>query len=470
MVSPAKLTARRLVRGGVLFAALGVLGAVPALPASADQLVWGNAQAWVADGDVVTGYSTATGFGGETEGSATAEDLFGPMAPYLEIDGESHTVVDADSARAASTVRTASFRMEVADLAARGLIDVPPEVDLPEPSVSASPSPEAEPPSEGTPFRDEPSPDGDGADGTGGGTGGTGDTGGADDRTPSGGDPADGGAANEGSGDGGDTPADTGDQEAAQASEEPSDAPRNEPQESASPSPSSLSSPSGSSSPSPSAAGDVLLLDGAVAETVSADGNAVEFTLADVTATATAGYDGVTETTFAHGDLTAFGVSAGPLGKNADGTVVEEVLEVFDEDGDVALEVPVRIRFEANETTFRDQDEDWDGRGGRSWMTVWVQVGEVGQERGFAVDFADAWALGSTYAATTPPSPGDKGDPEEESPRPEEVAGDDNRLATTGSSLAALITAAVVAVGGGAAATFLARDRTTAMDDRIEDF
>ncbi|WP_235432123.1 hypothetical protein [Nocardiopsis sp. RV163] len=465
-MSPAKLTARRLVRGGVLFAALGVLGAVPALPASADQLVWGNAQAWVADGDVVTGYSTATGFGGQTEGSATAEDLFGPMAPYLEIDGESHTVVDADSARAASTVRTASFRMEVADLAARGLIDVPPEADLPEPSAPPSPSPEAEPSSEVTPFRDEPSPDGgDGADSTGGGTG---DTGGADDRTPSGGDPADGGTADEGSGDegsgdegsgdGGDTPADTGDQDAAQASEEPSDAPRSEPQEGASP------------SPSPSAAGDVLLLDGALAETVSADGNAVEFTLADVTATATAGYDGATETTFAHGDLTAFGVSAGPLGKNADGTVVEEVLEVFDEDGDVALEVPVRIRFEANETTFRDQDEDWDGRGSRSWMTVWVQVGEVGRERGFAVDFADAWALGSTYAATTPPSPGDKGTTDEESPRPEEAAGDDNRLATTGSSLAALITAAVVAVGGGAAATFLARDRTTAMDDRIGDF
>ncbi|WP_435107879.1 hypothetical protein [Nocardiopsis synnemataformans] len=456
-MSPAKLTARRLVRGGVLFVALGVFGAVPALPASADQLVWGNAQAWVADGDVVTGYSTATGFGGETEGSAAAEDLFGPMAAYLEIDGESHTVVDADSARAASTVRTASFRMEVADLAAHGLIDVPPEVDLPEPSAPPSPSPEAEPSSEDTPFRDQPSPDGtggDGKDGTGGGTGS-----GADDGAPSGGDSAD-----EGSAGGGDTTADTGDQDAAQASEEPSDAPRREPQEGASPSPSS------SPSPSPSAAEDVLLLDGASAETVSADGNAVEFTLADVTATATSGYDGVTETTFAHGDLTAFGVSAGPLGKNADGAVVEEVLEVFDEDGDVALEVPVRIRFEANETTFRDQDEDWDGQGIRSWMTVWVQVGEVGQERGFAVDFADAWALGSTYAATTPPSPGDKGDPEEESPRPEEAAGDDNRLATTGSSLAALITAAVVAVGGGAAATFLARNRTTAMDDRIEDF
>ncbi len=461
-MSPAKLTARRLVRGGVLFAALGVFGAVPALPASADQLVWGNAQAWVADGDVVTGYSTATGFGGETEGSATAEDLFGPMAAYLEIDGESHTVVDAASARAASTVRTASFRMEVADLAAQGLIDVPPEVDLPEPSVPPSPSPEAEPSSEGTPFQDEPSPDGTGGDGTDNAGGGTG--GGAEDRTPPGGDPADGGAADEGSAGGGDTTADTGDQDAAQASEEPSDAPRREPQEGASPSPSS------SSSPSPSAVEDVLLLDGAAAETVSADGNAVEFTLADVTATATAGYDGVTETTFAHGDLTAFGVSAGPLRKNADGTVVEEVLEVFDEDGDVALEVPVRIRFEANETTFQDQDEDWDGQGIRSWMTVWVQVGEVGQERGFAVDFADAWALGSTYAATTPPSPGDKGDPEEESPRPEEVAGDDNRLATTGSSLAALITAAVVAVGGGAAATFLARNRTTALDDRIEDF
>lgn len=453
-MSPAKLTARRLVRGGVLFAALGVFGAVPALPASADQLVWGNAQAWVADGDVVTGYSTATGFGGETEGSATAEDLFGPMAAYLEIDGESHTVVDADSARAASTVRTASFRMEIADLAAHGLIDVPPEVDLPEPSPTPSPSPEPEPTQEGTPFRDESSPDaddgkGDSMNDMGGGTG---------DRVPGDGDPADGDGTDGGSAGGGDTTAGTDDQDAAQASEEPSDAPQREPQESTSP------------SPSPSAAEDVLLLDGTTAETVSADGNAVEFTLADVTATATAGYDGVTETTFAHGELTAFGVPAGPVGESDDGIVVEEVLEVLDEDGDTALEVPVHIRFEANETTFQDRDEDWDGQGIRSWMTVWVQVGEAGQEKGFAVDFADAWALGSTYAATTPPSPGDKGDPEDESERPEEVAGDDNRLATTGSSLAALITAAVVAVGGGAAATFLARNRTTAMDDRIENF
>jgi hypothetical protein len=213
----------------------------------------------------------------------------------------------------------------------------------------------------------------------------------------------------------------------------------------------------------------VLLLDGTAAETVSAEGNAVEFTLADVTATATAGYDGATGATFAHGELTAFGVPVGPLDESGDGAVAEEVLEVFDEDGDVVLEVPVRIRLEANETAFQDQDEDWRGQGIRSWMTVWVQVGEAGREKGFAVDFADAWALGSTYAAATPPSPGDKGDPEG-SERPEEVtAGDDNRLATTGSSLAALVTAAVVAVGGGAAATFLARDRTTAMDDRIED-
>ncbi|PDP87969.1 hypothetical protein CQJ94_09090 [Glycomyces fuscus] len=456
MVSPAKPTARRLARGGVLFAALGVLGAVPALPASADQLVWGNAQAWVADGDVVAGYSTATGFGGETEGSAAAEDLFGPMADYLEIDGESHTVVDADGARAASTVRTASFRMEVADLAARGLIDVPPEVDLPEPSPSPTPSAETGPNREGTPFRDEPSPKGTDGDGTGSADGAGG--GAPSEEGSSDGGSSDGGAADGGSAGGGDTPAGADDQNTAQASEEPSEAPLREPQEGASP------------SPSPSAAEDVLLLDGAAAETVSADGNAVEFTLADVTATATAGYDGVTEATFAHGELTAFGVPVGPLGGSDDGIVAEEVLEVFDEDGDVALEVPVRIRVEANETAFQDQDEDWNGQGIRSWMTVWVQVGEAGQEKGFAVDFADAWALGSTYAATTPPSPGDKGDPEE-SERPEEVAaGDDNRLATTGSSLFALITAAVVAVGGGAAATFLARDRTTAMDDRIEDY
>lgn len=162
-MSPAKSTARRLAGAGALFTALGVIGAVSALPASADQLVWGNAQAWVSDGDAVAGYSTATGFGGTTEGSAAAEDVFGPMAHYLEIDGESHTVVDEAGARAASTVRTATFRMDVTDLAAHGMIDVPSDAALPDASPSPfSPTPVpssgAEPTEEAAPLRDAPVP------------------------------------------------------------------------------------------------------------------------------------------------------------------------------------------------------------------------------------------------------------------------------------------------------------------------
>ncbi|WP_241480275.1 hypothetical protein [Nocardiopsis halotolerans] len=463
-MSPTKLTARRLASGSVLFVALGALGAVSALPAAADQLVWGNAQAWVADGDVVTGYSTATGFGGQTEGSTTAEDLFGPMADYLEIDGESHTVVDDEGARAASTVRTAVFRMDVADLAAHGLIDVPSDVDLTAPSPSPSPSPSSSPETgatregDGVPLREEPSPNGTDDTGDTDGTDGTGDT---DEGAPAEQGPADGGGS---TADDGDTTADTDGQSGARASEEPSDAPQREPERNPSPTP----SPDPSPSPLPST-DDVIVLDESVAELVSADDNTVEFTLADVTSTATAGYDGTSEATLTHGALTAFGTPVEPLGPGDEGVVAEEVLEVFDEEGEVALEVPVSIRFEVSETTFQDEDQDWDGQGIRSWMTVWVQVGGSGKGKGFAVDFADSWALGSVHTETTPPGPGDKGGQKEETEEPEETAGGNGFLATTGSSLAALITAAVVAVGGGSAATFLARKRTTAMDDQIED-
>lgn len=414
---PTKLTARRLICGGVLFAALGSIGAVSAVPAAAGPLVWGNAQAWVTDGDVVSGYSTAISFGGQTEGSAEAKELFGPMAEYLEIDGESSTVVDDVGARATSTVRTATFRMGVADLAAHGMIDVPPEVDLSEPSASPGDEPTGKPTDGegGTPFGGAPVPEdrGDGND--------TGDIAGRGDRTEE------------------------------HKSDEPFATPFREPRETPPPS-------------DPPIEGDeALILGGATSETVSTDGNSVEFTLADVTTTASAGYGGRTDAGFTHGDLTAFGVPVGPLAAGEDGYVVKDLLEVLDDDGDVALEVPVNIRFVVNETAFEDEDLDWRGRGVRSWMTVWVQVGEPEEEKGFAVDFADSWVLGSTHTAATPPVPGDKGDAAGEAARP------DNRLATTGSSLAALTTAALVAVGGGSAATFLARKRTTAMDDQIED-
>ncbi|WP_223830412.1 hypothetical protein [Nocardiopsis quinghaiensis] len=434
-MSPAKSTARRLASVGALFTALGAIGAVTALPASADQLVWGNAQAWVSDGDAVTGYSTATGFGGTTEGSATAGDVFGPMANYLEIDGESHTVVDDAGARAASTVRTATFRMSAADLAVHGMIDVPPDAALPDsppssvPSPSPVPSPSAIPSSEAGPSEEEPTPF-------------------REEPVPGDKEPVRGG---EESGAGGSTTAAPGDQEEPEAGEAPSETPFREPLE---------ATPSPSASPGED---DVLVLDETGSETVSADGNAVEFTLADVTTTATAAYGGETGTTFAHGDLSAFGTSLGPLQAGGDGVLARDLLEVFDEDGDVALQVPVSVRFVAGETAFGDEDPDWEGRGSRSWMTVWVQVGEPEEEKGFAMDFADSWVLGSVRAESTSPVPGDKGDAETE-----EASGGDGRLATTGGSLAALITAAVVAVGGGATATFLARKRTTAMDDRID--
>src|SRR5699024_12663497 len=82
---------------------------------------------------------------------------------------------------------------------------------------------------------------------------------------------------------------------------------------------------------------------------------------------------------------------------------------------------------------------------------------------GFACDLSDSLALCSCYDGGSPALEKESGD---------EVVEDNTsggNLATTGSSLTALVTAAIVAVGGGGAATFLARKRTTAMDDRIED-
>lgn len=438
-MSPAKLTARRILSGGVLFTALGAIGAMSALPATADQLVWGNAQAWVADGDAVAGYSTATGFGGETEGSATTRDLFGPIAPYLEIDGESRTVVDDEGARATSVVRSARFRMEVADLAAHGLIDLPPDAEMPGTSSSPSPSPEGGATEEGGDGSsgDRRDPEDDGA------------TGGPEDGR----DPEENGTG------GDDTGGDGGQEREPEASAAPTDAPEREPRE---------EEPSASPSPAPDE--EVLDLAPGEVDLVSGDGNAVEFTLTDVTTTASARFDGTTEATFEHGELTAFGAAVGTLEAGDEGLLAQDVLEVFDEGGEVALEVPVSVRFAARETAFQDEDSDWEGEGVHSWMSVWVQVGEAEEEQGFAVDFADSWTLGSVYASEAPPEAGDKdGEKEDEETEGDEGrAGAYGRLATTGSSLAALITAAVVAVGGGSAATFLARKRTTAMDDRID--
>ncbi|WP_236567945.1 MULTISPECIES: hypothetical protein [unclassified Nocardiopsis] len=410
-MSPAKLTARRLLGGGALFAALGALGLVSALPAAADQLVWGNAQAWVSSSDAVAGYSTATGFGGRTESSATSEDRYGPLADYLEVDGESHTVVDGAGARSASLVRSATFRMDVSDLAAHGIIEVPPEAE------AASPSPSPEEPEETSEeevaerepgsLREEPSPAG---------------------REPL--------QADE-------QPSGDSDPEESPSAEAPGDVPLREP-----------------NLPLPTANDEVFTLDESTSGLVAADANAVEFTLADVTSTASAGYAGETGATFAHGGLSAFGVDLGPLRPGGDGVVVRDLLEVFDAEGDVVSEVPVSVTFAVGENTFGDQDPDWEGQGVRSWLSVRVQIGETD----FSMGFADSWALASTYASTASPVPGDKGEGS-----PEEASGWNGRLATTGGSLAALVTAALVAVGGGSAATFLARKRTTALDDQIGD-
>ncbi|WP_369800926.1 hypothetical protein [Nocardiopsis sp. NRRL B-16309] len=446
-MTPHRLSARRLLSGGALFVALGALGAVSAAPAtaSATPLVWGHAQAWVADGDLVTGYSTVIGFGGDTEENIPAEDLFGPLADYADVRGRSSTAVDGDGASARSTVDTATVRLGVHDLADLGLLDLPDGAARP----SASPTPrESSPPVTASGPESEAETDtGPGretAPGTDDGTGGD----------------ADGPVIAEESGPEPEVPED-------ETLREPSSAPSAE------------SAPPGSSpSEEAGAAGDdgtgarstddedVVVLDEDDSRTMSGTDNTVEFTLSDVTGAAAADFDGTTEASLQHGDLTAFGAPVGPV--DDEGVAVDDTLEVLDEEGEVLRTVPVSVRFAATEAAFDDDDEDWAGQGVRTALTVWIQVGED-EEDVLSVDFADAWALGSTFGdAVGTPDPTDRDD--DPTPTPTSApAATDGRLATTGSSLAALVTAAVVAVGGGAAATFLARKRTTALDDQIED-
>lgn len=386
--------------------ALSALGVASALPASATPLIWANAQAWVADGDLVTGYSTAISFGGDLEDENASDPLLGSLAEYAQVEGESRTLVeDRSGASAQARVDRARVRIGVEDLVELGMIDLPEGAD--QPPAEASDRPEAEP------------------------------------------EQAEGG---QGIPEGGNAPAgDLEDGERQRADEPTPQVPFQEPGTSPSASPT---------------AEDVVLLGEGESENVSTDGNTVEFTVADVRGTATAGYDGRTEASLEYGELTAFGAPVPGIEDEEDEYVAEEILEVFDADGETIDEVPVSIRFLVQESTFEDDHEDWEGQGIRSALTVWVQVGAPQDGNGFAIDFADVWAIGSTHAAGAKADPGD--DERAESAQ-DRVPAPSSRLATTGSSVAALITAAIVAVGGGASATFLARKRTTAMDDRIED-
>ncbi|SIO91257.1 hypothetical protein [Nocardiopsis sp. JB363] len=408
-MTPAVPSARRFLAGGTLFVALGTLGVASAAPAAASPLVWASAQGWVADGDLVAGYSTAISFGGERQDESDAVPLFGPLAEYARVQGESRTaVVDETGASSQVRVDEARVRLGVEDLLDLGMIDLPEGVEAP----SASPSDGLDDRSGDAPEEDDPEESGDGAE-----------------ETPP-------------------------ERDRQQADEPTPDTPFEEP------------SPTPGESPSEE---DVVILGEGDSENVSTDGNSIEFTLQDVRSTADAGYDERTEASLEYGELTAFGA---PVPDFEGEYTAEDTLEVLDAEGETAEEVPVSIRFIEHESRFEDDQEGWKGEGVRSALTVWVQVGDPEDQNGFAVDFADAWAIGSVHGTETG---GDDGEDErvergERGEKPEdEAAAPSGRLATTGSSIAALITAAVVAVGGGASATFLARKRTTAMDDRIED-
>ena len=426
-MTPGKATVHRLLGGSTLFAALGALVVASATPASASPLTWGNAQAWVADGDLAAGHSTAVGFGGDSQEHATAADVFGPLADHAEINGESRALVDQDGARAQTRVEFASLRLTVDDLVELGMIDPPstpdntdgdspsdqePEPDSTEEHEDTEPSPESsEPPDapEESPGDDEPEQD-----------------------SPY------------------EEPQDPDATESPRATEAPEENPEDPGMSDARTLPLSSPNEDDPEERAPRAAD------------VDGEEVAIEFTVADLATSADAQYDGTTEADFEHGDITVFGEPVEPL-ESGEHNSVKEVVEIFDEEGRLVEEVPIGVHFVVNESTFEDDDEDWQGKGVRSWLTVWIQVGDMEGEDGFVFDLADSWALGSLYDGDSPALEKESGDEVVE----ENTSG--GNLATTGSSLAALVTAAIVAVGGGGAATFLARKRTTAMDDRIED-
>ena len=433
-----KPSVRRLLGGGVRCAVLGALTVGTAAPASASPLVWGNAQAWVSDGDAVSGYSTAISHGDAHEDESDAEEISGSLAEYAEVRGSSYTLVDDEGAHAVSAVDSAAFRLEIDDLVDLGMIDVP------EPET------------------------GEGDEDDEGGEGGTADDGDEpttleDQAAPDEGDEP---AEESESWTEADEPEETSSPEPPprpEDGEEETDEGDGDPQHEGSHEPEESPGTQATGSP---VRGEVRLMPSAPGTASGAGGtDSVEFTVADVHTTVRAGYGGRTRTSFEHGEITAFGEPVGELERGGESTTVADVLEVPGTDGGPGEKIPVSVHFVVNESEFEDEDAEWEGQGARSWLTAWVQIGDPEEDNGFAVDLADSWALGSTHVSESGPSPSEGEDG---------VAGVEenpvSRLPTTGGgSLAALVTAACVAVGGGCAATYLARGRTTAMDDRIED-
>ncbi|MCY9786199.1 hypothetical protein KIK06_20095 [Nocardiopsis sp. EMB25] len=432
-MTPPKLTARRLLGAGALFAGLGVFGAAFAAPAGADALVWGTAQARVAGGDLLAGHATATSFGDDIEDTAATGVLLGPLADYAVVTGEAGASVDADGAHATTTLDSATVRLGAADLVDLGLVEAP----------------------EGwSPVSTAADPDGNADDGS--------DTTGEPEATA--------------------FPAPEATPTAADPTAGPSDTPSGLPDgaRSGDGTAPDMGSPTAGAEPSasPSTSGDgAVRLDETDSDPLSGTADTVGFSLSDVVSTASAGFDGRTEASLEYGNLTASGVELEGVEDTENGYVVDDSVAFLDADGSVIEEVGVSVGIAINEATFEDGDEGWDGRGVRSWLTVWVQVGEADEEDGdrLVVDFAETRVLGSTHDPAASPTPDPTPDPTSSatptpSPKPTPTEDpSDRRLATTGGSLAALVVAAVVAVGGGTTATFLARKRTTAMDDRIGD-
>ncbi|GLU46460.1 LPXTG cell wall anchor domain-containing protein [Nocardiopsis ansamitocini] len=150
-------TFHRVLRGGAAFVALGAVGLAAAAPAAAEPEWEGYAASSLAEAFISgeTGYySGIVGFVETWDGSASSDqsNVYGSLTPFLKVAGTTTVDVDASTASATSSVRSARLTMTVEDLFTLQEQE-PDEADdegvlaeaEPPPAPSTTPAPDAPP-------------------------------------------------------------------------------------------------------------------------------------------------------------------------------------------------------------------------------------------------------------------------------------------------------------------------------------
>ena len=104
------LTARRVIQGGMTFAAFGALTMAASLPANADTVLHGSATATVAGYEL---YLLGTPQGEENSNSETFDEQ---VESYLAVDGDASNWVDAEGVHSSVTVNNAHAQLTWDDI------------------------------------------------------------------------------------------------------------------------------------------------------------------------------------------------------------------------------------------------------------------------------------------------------------------------------------------------------------------